>query len=73
MDVAALALLLHETAEQHDPYEKASAKHDWWDWYAIFSNSCDGLRHRAFRGQAPATDVGRGACGRDSGDTSDMR
>ena len=34
MDVATLALLLHETAEHHDGYEKAAPPHDWWDWYA---------------------------------------
>jgi hypothetical protein len=36
MDVASLAQLLHETAEQHDAYEKAAAPHDWWDWYAPY-------------------------------------
>jgi catechol 2,3-dioxygenase-like lactoylglutathione lyase family enzyme len=36
MDVTALAELLHETAEHHDPYEKTHAKHDWWDWYAPY-------------------------------------
>ncbi len=36
MDTATLAELLHETAEHHDPYEKASAPHDWWDWYAAY-------------------------------------
>jgi hypothetical protein len=36
MDVATLAELLHETAEHHDPYEKAAPKHDWWDWYAAY-------------------------------------
>ena len=35
-DVAALAELLHETAEQHDHYEKTHAKHNWWDWYAPY-------------------------------------
>ncbi|MBD2033512.1 VOC family protein [Leptolyngbya sp. FACHB-321] len=35
-DVAALATLLRETAEHHDPYEKTHAKHDWWDWYAPY-------------------------------------
>ena len=39
MDVAALALLLRETAEHHDHYEKTSAKHDWWDWYAPYINA----------------------------------
>ena len=36
MDVASLADLLHETAERHDPYEKAAPPHDWWDWYAAY-------------------------------------
>ena len=36
MDVASLAELLHETAEHHDPYEKAAPPHDWWDWYAAY-------------------------------------
>jgi hypothetical protein len=36
MDIEALAELLHETAEHHDPFEKSSAPHDWWDWYAAY-------------------------------------
>lgn len=36
IDVAALAELLHETAEHHDHYEKTHAKHNWWDWYAPY-------------------------------------
>jgi hypothetical protein len=36
MDVATLARLLLETAEHHDPYEKAAPPHDWWDWYAAY-------------------------------------
>ena len=39
MDVASLAELLHETAEHHDPYEKASPPHDWWDWYAAYMDA----------------------------------
>jgi 3-oxoacyl-[acyl-carrier protein] reductase len=39
MDVAGLAELLHETAEHHDPFEKAAPKHDWWDWYAAYMNA----------------------------------
>jgi hypothetical protein len=39
MDVANLADLLHETAEQHDPYEKSSPPHNWWDWYAAYLNA----------------------------------
>jgi len=34
--VAALAPLLHETAEHHDRFEKAATPHDWWDWYAAY-------------------------------------
>jgi hypothetical protein len=36
MDVASLAVLLHETAEHHDPYEKSAPEHNWWDWYAAY-------------------------------------
>lgn len=36
IDVAALADLLHETAEHHDAFEKTHAKHDWWHWYAPY-------------------------------------
>ena len=36
MDFATLAELLHETAEHHDPYEKSSPPHHWWDWYAAY-------------------------------------
>jgi hypothetical protein len=36
VDVASLADLLHETAEHHDRFEKASPPHDWWDWYAAY-------------------------------------
>jgi hypothetical protein len=36
MDVAALAQLLHETAQHHDRFEKAAPAHDWWDWYAAY-------------------------------------
>ena len=35
-DIAAIAELLHETAEHHDPYEKSSSPHDWWHWYAAY-------------------------------------
>ena len=35
-DIGTLAELLHETAEQHDRFEKAAAPHDWWDWYAPY-------------------------------------
>ena len=39
MDIEALAQLLHETAEHHDPYEKTHAPHNWWDWYAAYMNA----------------------------------
>ncbi len=35
-DVAALAELLHETAERHGHYEKTHDAHDWQDWYAPY-------------------------------------
>jgi hypothetical protein len=36
MDVASLAELLLDTAQHHDPYEKSSQPHNWWDWYAAY-------------------------------------
>ena len=39
MDVASLADLLHETAEQHDSFEQAAPAHDWWDWYAAYMDA----------------------------------
>jgi hypothetical protein len=39
MDVAALAELLHETAEHHGPFEESAPRHDWWDWYAAYLNA----------------------------------
>jgi hypothetical protein len=36
MTIPELAALLHETADHHDPFEKRSAPHDWWDWYAAY-------------------------------------
>jgi len=39
MTIEALAELLHETAERHDPYEQASDPHDWWDWYAAYMDA----------------------------------
>jgi catechol 2,3-dioxygenase-like lactoylglutathione lyase family enzyme len=38
-DIGRLAGLLHETAEHHDRFEKASPPHDWWDWYAAYFNA----------------------------------
>jgi len=39
MDVAALADLLHETAEQHGSFEAVAPPHDWWDWYAAYMDA----------------------------------
>jgi hypothetical protein len=39
MEIAALAELLHETAEHHDAFEKAAPPHDWWDWYAAYMDA----------------------------------
>ena len=39
MDVAALAALLHETAEHHDSFEAVAPPHDWWDWYAAYMDA----------------------------------
>ena len=36
MDIAALADLLHETADHHGAFEAAAPPHDWWDWYAAY-------------------------------------
>jgi hypothetical protein len=39
MTIEALAELLHETAERHDPYEHAAEPHHWWDWYAAYMDA----------------------------------
>jgi hypothetical protein len=39
MEVAALAKLLHETAEHHGAFEAVAPKHDWWDWYAAYMDA----------------------------------
>jgi hypothetical protein len=54
-DITALADLLRETAEHHDPYEKAHAPHNWWDWYAAYMNA---------RGQGDAPDEASRTAGR---------
>jgi len=36
MEVAALAELLHETADHHGRFEAVAPPHDWWDWYAAY-------------------------------------
>ena len=56
MDVASLADLLHETAEHHDRFEKASPPHDWWDWYAAYLSARE--QGRTPRRQTPPpTDI----------------
>jgi catechol 2,3-dioxygenase-like lactoylglutathione lyase family enzyme len=35
-DVAALAQLLHETADHHGSFEAVTPPHDWWHWYAAY-------------------------------------
>ena len=37
--VAALAELLHETAEHHGAFEAVAPPHDWWDWYAAYMDA----------------------------------
>ena len=39
IDVAALAQLLHETAEHHGSFEAVAPPHDWWDWYASYMDA----------------------------------
>lgn len=39
MDVAALAHLLHETAEHHGSFEAVAPPHDWWDWYGAYMHA----------------------------------
>jgi catechol 2,3-dioxygenase-like lactoylglutathione lyase family enzyme len=38
-DIAALAGLLHETAEYHGAFEAVAPPHDWWDWYAAYMDA----------------------------------
>jgi catechol 2,3-dioxygenase-like lactoylglutathione lyase family enzyme len=33
---AALAELLHETADHHGSFEQVAPPHNWWDWYAAY-------------------------------------
>jgi hypothetical protein len=39
VEIEALAQLLHETAEHHDPYERSAPPHNWWDWYAAYMSA----------------------------------
>ena len=69
MDVAALAELLHETAELHDAFEKAAPPHDWWDWYAAYmvarqeGSGSDDASAAADRYMAEVKGIVRGAAG----------
>ena len=38
-EIAALAGLLHETAEHHGAFEAVAPPHDWWDWYAAYMDA----------------------------------
>ena len=42
MDVGALADLLHETSERHGSFESVAPPHDWWDWYAAYTQARQG-------------------------------
>jgi hypothetical protein len=53
-DIQALADLLHETAEHHDPFEKSAPKHNWWDWYAAYMDA----RRRGRTPDEASTDAG---------------
>jgi hypothetical protein len=55
MDVAALADLLHETAEHHNAFEVVAPPHDWWDWYAPYLDA----RQRGATPEDAAASAGR--------------
>ena len=38
-DIAALAALLHETADHHGSFDAVAPPHDWWDWYAAYMHA----------------------------------
>ena len=54
-DVAALAELLHETADHHGSFEAAAPPHDWWDWYAAYLDA----RQRGSTPEAASAVAGR--------------
>lgn len=37
--IAALAELLHETADHHGSFEAVAPPHNWWDWYAAYMDA----------------------------------
>ena len=55
MDIAALADLLHETAEHHDLFEKSHPPHNWWDWYAAYMHA----RQQSSTPEEASTSAGR--------------
>jgi hypothetical protein len=55
MDIAALADLLHETAEHHGAFEAVAPPHDWWDWYAAYFDA----RQRGLTPEQAAEAAGR--------------
>ena len=54
-DVAALAELLHETADHHGAFEAVAPPHDWWDWYAAYLDA----RERGSTPEAASAAAGR--------------
>jgi catechol 2,3-dioxygenase-like lactoylglutathione lyase family enzyme len=54
-DVAALAELLHETAEHHGAFEAVAPPHDWWDWYGAYMDA----RQRGSTQEEAASAAGR--------------
>jgi catechol 2,3-dioxygenase-like lactoylglutathione lyase family enzyme len=54
-DVAALAGLLHETADHHGAFEAVAPPHDWWDWYAAYMDA----RQRGSTPEAASAAAGR--------------
>ena len=55
MGIAALAGLLHETAEHHGAFEAVAPPHDWWDWYAAYMDA----RQRGNNQEEAAAAAGR--------------
>jgi hypothetical protein len=55
VDVAALAELLHETADHHGSFEAVAPPHDWWDWYAAYMDA----RERGSTPEAASVAAGR--------------
>ena len=62
MDVAALADLLHETAEHHGAFEAVAPPHDWWDWYAAYMTPARGSAPERLQGRRPVHGGGQACC-----------